>query len=177
MDNFQFTYITNINKIFVQYKKIAEGAMEQLNDEEISFCPDKESNSIVMIVKHLSGNMLSRWTDFYTSDGEKEWRNRDEEFDPELYTKTQLMELWQKGWNCLFTITEELQPDDLLKIVHIRTEPLTVVDALNRQIAHYSYHVGQVVYLAKHIRSKSWESLSIPNGNSQQFNEQKFIRK
>lgn len=173
MDKVQLTFIVNINKVFAQYKKIGEGAIDQLSDEEINFCPDKESNSVALIVKHLSGNMRSRWTDFYTTDGEKEWRKRDEEFEGNLQNKQQLMEVWQNGWNCLFNITEKLQPHDLLKIVYIRGEALTVIDAINRQIAHYSYHVGQLVFLSKHIRSTSWKSLSIPKGQSKQYNDQK----
>jgi hypothetical protein len=174
MDKTQLTYINSINKLFKQYKKIGEGAIEQLNDEEINFCPDKESNSVALVVKHLSGNMLSRWTDFFTSDGEKEWRKRDDEFEGIIQNKKQLLEVWEKGWNCLFNVIDNLQPDDLLKTVHIRREPHTVIDAANRQIAHYSYHVGQIVYLAKHIRSTGWKSLSIPKGQSASFNKKKF---
>ncbi|MBL7891905.1 MAG: DUF1572 family protein [Bacteroidia bacterium] len=177
MDSIQHIYIANINRIFAQYKKIGEGAIEQINNEEINFCPDKESNSIALIVKHLSGNMLSRWTDFFLSDGEKEWRKRDTEFEGTFRDKKQLIEVWTKGWNCLFNVTEKLKPEDLLKTVSIRGEELTVLDAINRQIAHYSYHVGQMVYLSKHIRSSNWKSLSIPKGQSNQYNNQKTKQK
>lgn len=177
MDSLQHTYIANINRIFAQYKKIGEGAIEQISNEEINFCPDKESNSIALMVKHLSGNMLSRWTDFFLSDGEKEWRKRDDEFEGTFQDKKQLIEVWIKGWDCLFNVTEKLKPEDLLKTVSIRGEKLTVLDAINRQIAHYSYHVGQMVYLSKHIRSSNWKSLSIPKGQSNQYNNQKTKQK
>lgn len=162
-------YITSINGIFKQYKTLAEKALDQVGDEELNFAPDAESNSIALIVKHLSGNMLSRWTDFYTSDGEKEWRDRDSEFEGKIENKKHLLEVWEKGWACLFQITEKLKPEDLLKTVYIRREPHTVIDAVNRQIAHYSYHIGQLIYLAKNIRSSGWKSLTIPKGESNKY--------
>lgn len=164
-------FITSINKIFLQYKTLAEKSFEQLTDNEINYIPASESNSISLIVKHMSGNMLSRWTDFYTTDGEKDWRNRDEEFEGKYLSKAALLSDWEKGWECLFNITQQLTSNDLSKTVFIRKEPHTVMDAVNRQIAHYSYHVGQIVYLAKLIKQDNWNSLSIPKGKSKEFND------
>lgn len=164
-------YISSINKIFLQYKTLAEKSFEQLTDNEINYIPAAESNSISLIVKHMHGNMLSRWSDFYTTDGEKDWRNRDEEFEGTYSSKAALLSDWEKGWECLFNITQKLTPNDLSKTVLIRKEPHTVMDAVNRQVAHYSYHVGQIVYLAKLIKQDNWNSLSIPKGKSKEFNE------
>jgi hypothetical protein len=152
-------------------KKLGERAMAQLTDEELLRAPDEESNSVAVIVKHLAGNMRSRWTDFLTSDGEKPDRNRDSEFvaDTEL-TRAELLERWERGWGLLFAALEPLRGDDLLRTVMIRGEPHSVVQAINRQLTHYASHVGQIVYLAKHLKSKDWKSLSVPRGQSDQFN-------
>ena len=153
-------------------KKLGERAIAQLSDEELARAPDEESNSVAVIVKHLAGNMRSRWTDFLTSDGEKPDRHRDTEFEPDGgLTRAQLLERWERGWGQLFAALEPLQGDDLLRTVMIRGEPHSVLQAINRQLTHYASHVGQIVYLAKHWKSKDWKSLSVPRGQSEQFNQ------
>lgn len=164
-------YLDTTKKVFLQYKKQAEGAMAQLTDEQISWAPSEESNSIAVIVKHLWGNMLSRWTDFLTTDGEKEWRDRDAEFEAhDIKTRVQLMEKWEEGWKCMMNTLDNLKPEDLSRIVKIRAEDHTVMEALQRQIAHYASHIGQIIYLAKAQKNNNWKSLSIPKGMSKQFN-------
>ncbi|MBL7725719.1 MAG: DUF1572 family protein [Chitinophagaceae bacterium] len=158
------------------YKDLGDKTFEQLNEWDFHYQPNDESNSIAVIIQHMAGNMLSRWTNFLTEDGEKEWRKRDEEFEIHTYTKQQLLELWEKGWTCFFDALESLKKKDLKKTVHIRKEPLTVIDAINRQLAHYPYHVGQIIFLAKIIKNKSWKNLSIPRGDSQQYNNAADIK-
>ena len=152
------------------YKDLGDKTFEQLNEWDFHYQPNDESNSIAVIIQHMAGNMLSRWTNFLTEDGEKEWRQRDDEFEVHTYNKQQLLELWEKGWACFFTAVEALKKKDLKKTVTIRNEPLTVIDAINRQLAHYPYHVGQLIFLAKIIKNKSWTNLSIPKGDSQVYN-------
>jgi hypothetical protein len=135
------------------------------------FHPNDESNSIAVIIQHLHGNMLSRWTNFLTEDGEKEWRNRDDEFEVHSFTKQQLLEKWEQGWKVFLDTLNFLKEDDLNKTITIRTQPLTVVDAINRQLAHYSYHVGQIVYLGRWIKAGEWKNLSVPKKGSKEFNE------
>ena len=144
------------------YKSLAEKTFEQVSDEDLNYQFNGESNSIAMIVQHMVGNMLSRWTNFLTEDGEKSWRQRDEEFVVHNYNKQQLTELWEKGWNCFLGTMNELTAEDLLKTIFIRKEPLTVTDAINRQLAHYAYHVGQIVFIGKMLKNEEWKSLSIP---------------
>lgn len=163
-------YLTNIRKLFRQYKELGEKAMAQVNGEQMHWKPEENSNSISIIVKHLAGNMRSRWTDFLTSDGEKKWRKRDAEFEDTVNNKDDLLKTWEEGWQCLFEAIDSLSENDLKKTVFIREEPLPVPDAINRQIAHYSYHIGQIVYIAKMISSYEWKSLSIPKGKSEEFN-------
>jgi Protein of unknown function (DUF1572) len=158
-------------RIFKQYKTLADKAIEQIDEGGLYWKPEPESNSIANIMKHMSGNMLSRWSDFLTSDGEKEWRNRDSEFEDNKGPVTDVFDDWEKGWNCLFEALEPLTNNDLGKIVYIRNEPHSVMEAINRQIAHYAYHVGQIVYLAKAIKSTQWQTLSIAKGQSQAFND------
>jgi Protein of unknown function (DUF1572) len=164
-------YLDNVLAILWDYKRLAEKAFEQLKDEEFFLALDEESNSIGVIIKHMSGNMLSRWTDFLTSDGEKPDRNRDAEFvlTPET-SREALMKQWDRGWSCVFSAIEPLQPEDLGKKVFIRGEEHTVVQAINRQLTHYAYHTGQIVFLAKHLRSAEWKWLSIPRNRSAEFN-------
>jgi len=152
-------------------KKLADKAIAQLKDEEFFVTLDKESNSIAVIMKHMAGNMFSRWTDFLNSDGEKPNRNRDMEFviEPQT-TKDEVIDYWERGWKCVFEALEPLRPEDLEKTVKIRGEEHTIVEAINRQMMHYSYHVGQIVFLAKHFRSTEWTSLSIPRNRSAEFN-------
>ena len=158
------------------YKDLGEKTFEQLEEKDLHFQASSESNSIAVIVQHIAGNMLSRWTNFLTEDGEKEWRQRDDEFEIHHYTRQQIIDLWQKGWDCFFQALESLTDDDLLKIIYIRQEPLTVIDAINRQLAHYPYHVGQIVFIGKIIRNENWESLSILKGHSQVYNKSNEIK-
>ena len=152
------------------YKELGDKTFEQLTEIDLHFRPNAESNSIAIIIQHVTGNMLSRWTDFLTSDGEKECRNRDAEFEEQNLPKQQLVALWQKGWDCCLNTLNSLTEDDLMKTIYIRSEGLLVVDAINRQLAHYPYHVGQVIYLAKIIKNDGWQNLSIAKGNSEQYN-------
>lgn len=170
-------YLTDMRKLFGYYKSLGEKAMAQVSDDQLNWKPDPESNSISLIAKHLSGNMLSRWTDFLTTDGEKEWRHRDQEFEGEFPTRTQLMEQWARGWKCLFDALEPLTEADLQKTVLIRTEPHSVMMAINRQLGHYACHVGQIVYIAKSLKSAQWQSLSVPRGGSAALNAQKSATK
>ena len=153
------------------YKKLAEKAIAQVNDEEFFVTLDEESNSVAVIMKHMAGNMFSRWTDFLTSDGEKPNRNRDMEFviEPQT-TKDDVIDYWERGWKRVFEALEPLRPEDFEKKVMIRGEEHTIVQAINRQLMHYAYHVGQIVFLAKHFRSAEWKSLSIPRNRSAEFN-------
>ena len=153
--------------------------MNQLEPEQLFVSVNDNTNSIANIIKHLSGNMISRWTDFLTSDGEKEWRNRDSEFDDSHFhgnDKAELMEIWDKGWDCFFNTINSLQPNDFDKIIYIRNEGQTVVDAINRQLAHYPYHIGQIVYYAKMLKKGEWDSLSIPKNKSKSYNDVKFSK-
>jgi hypothetical protein len=164
-------YLDDAVANFRGYKKLAERSFEQVDDEEFFRALDEESNSIAVIIKHMVGNMLSRWTDFLTTDGEKPDRNRDMEFviTPGT-TKGEMLKRWETGWQCVFDAVEALQPEDLMKTVLIRGEGHTVVKAINRQMTHYGYHIGQIVFLAKHFRSAEWKSLSIPRNRSAEFN-------
>lgn len=170
----QNSHLTSSQKLFAYYKKLGEEAMEQVSEEKLFFQPTEESNSIAIIVQHLAGNMLSRWTDFLKTDGEKEWRNRDAEFETVIKTKEELIDFWNKGWQCLFDAINPLTTEDLNRIIYIRNEGHTVMEAINRQLAHYPYHVGQMVFLAKMLADNEWKSLSIPKNNSQAYNQEKF---
>ena len=156
---------------FRNYKKLAERAIEQVSDEEFFAAIDEEANSIAVIVKHIAGNLRSRWSDFLTSDGEKPDRNRDTEFELLDDTRESLMKFWEDGWQTLFDAIEPLTPDDFSRTITIRGEPHTVVEAINRQLTHYSYHIGQIVLLAKHFRSSEWKTLSVPKNRSAEFNK------
>jgi hypothetical protein len=164
-------YLEDALSSFRAYKKLAEKAVDQLQDAEYFAMLDEESNSVAVIMKHLAGNMLSRWTDFLHSDGEKPDRNRDLEFviDPQT-SRADLMAYWQRGWQCLFAALEPLRPEDFDKKVLIRGEEHTIIQAIDRQMTHYAYHVGQIVFLAKHFRATDWKSLSIPRNRSAEFN-------
>jgi hypothetical protein len=169
---FSTSYITDAIDVFQYYKKLGERAMAQCPDDALFAMPDAQSNSIAIIVKHLSGNMRSRWTDFLTSDGEKSDRDRDAEFEAPPATRPELLELWERGWKLLFGALEPLGDGDLTRTVSIRTEPHSVMQAINRQVAHYSYHVGQIVCLARHFAGDKWQSLTIPKRKSAEFNRQ-----
>jgi len=171
--------MSSVGNIFLQtsvkrlgyYKELGDKIFSTLTEADFHYQPNEESNSIALIIQHLSGNMISRWTNFLTSDGEKEWRNRDQEFETIGNSKEQLLLMWEKGWEVCLGAIKALVEDDLLKTIYIRNEGLMVVDAINRQLAHYPYHVGQIIYVAKIIKNEKWESLSIPRNKSQQFND------
>jgi len=164
-------YLEDALRTFRNYKTLAERALAQISDEDFFRTIDEESNSIAINIKHMAGNMLSRWTDFLTTDGEKPERNRDMEFVmlPET-TKEEMLTYWEKGWKVTLEAIESLRPDDLMRTIAIRGQDHTVVQAINRQMAHYAYHVGQIVYLAKHFKSSEWKSLSVPKNKSAELN-------
>ena len=168
---FSTSYIEDSLSLFRYYKKLAEGAIEQISDEQLFAALEEEMNSIAIIVKHMAGNMRSRWTDFLTSDGEKPDRNRDSEFVAPPQTRKELMSIWNQGWERVFQALEPLSDLDLEQKVLIRNEPHSVMQAINRQIAHYSYHCGQIVFLAKHFKGSNWKSLTVPRNKSAEFNQ------
>lgn len=163
-------------KLFRYYKGLGEKAIAQLSDEQVLQKPNDASNSIALIVHHLSGNMISRFTEFLTSDGEKPWRDREAEFTEAYPNKAVMMEAWEKGWNCLLGTVEGLRAEDLSRIVYIRNEGQTVMEAVQRQLAHYSSHIGQILYQAKNLKGHGFQSLSIPKGGSADFNKNKFAQ-
>lgn len=164
-------YLSDAIGSFRNYKKMAERAMEQVSDEEFFELIDAEANSVAVIVKHIAGNLHSRWTDFLTTDGEKETRRRDTEFELIDDTREGLLLFWETGWQTLFDAIGPLGPEDLARTITIRDEPHTVVEAINRQMTHYAYHTGQIVLLAKHFRSAGWQTLSVPKNRSAEFNK------
>lgn len=172
----QDNYLESIRKQFNYYKMLGEKTFDQLNDEELFWQYNPESNSIAIMVNHISGNMLSRWTDFLSSDGEKEWRNRDAEFEDLIKTREELIEKWNKGWDCLFEALASINTNNFDQLVYIRNMGHTIVEAINRQFAHYSYHIGQIVYLGRMIKGADWQSLSIPKGDSAAYNADKFSK-
>lgn len=170
----QENFLESSKKFFRYYKSLGEKAIEQLSDAQVLQRPNASSNSIALIVHHLSGNMLSRFTDFLTSDGEKPWRNREAEFDEAYPDKKTMMLAWEEGWKCLMDVVEKLKADDLSKIIYIRNEGQTVLEAIQCQLVHYPYHVGQIIYQAKILKGDEFKSLSIPKGSSGDFNRDKF---
>ncbi|HEY4208892.1 MAG TPA: DUF1572 family protein, partial [Puia sp.] len=164
-------FLESAIKRVATYKLLGDYTFRQLEEKDFYFSPNEQSNSLAVIIKHLSGNMISRWTNFLTEDGEKSGRNRETEFTlDEHYTRDQLLEQWEMGWDCFLGTLRSLTEDDLLRTIYIRHEPLLAIDAINRQLAHYPHHIGQIVYLGKMIKGKDWQSLSIPKGGSEQFN-------
>lgn len=174
MSSVNKNFLESTIKLFSYYKSLGEKTFDQLNDEDIQRKPNEISNSIAIIVHHLSGNMLSRWTDFLTTDGEKPWRDRDAEFSESYPDKKAMMEAWEKGWKCLLDALNGVSENDLDKIVYIRNEGQTVIEVVQRQLAHYATHVGQIMMLGKWIKGNEWKSLSIPLGESKSFNADKF---
>lgn len=170
MDNFLATCI----KQFQYYKSLGDKTLAQLSTEQLFWQPKDSSNSIALIVKHLGGNMLSRWTDFLTTDGEKQNRNRDQEFENSWVDRDELITYWNAGWSCLFQAIESLEEEDLAKIIYIRNQGHTVMEAILRQLAHYPYHIGQMLYIGKICLDDKWTSLSIPKGSSASYNREKF---
>jgi hypothetical protein len=172
-----YNYLASAKKQFEYYKMLGEKTFQQLNDEQLFLQLNAESNSIATIVKHLKGNMLSRWTDFLTTDGEKEWRQRDTEFENEITNRDDLLKSWNEGWQCLFNALNRITEAQLTDQIFIRNEAHTIIEAINRQLAHYPYHVGQIVFLGKFFTNNDWLSLSIPKGNSKQYNDKKMAEK
>lgn len=171
----QANFLESAKRQFNYYKKLGDQAMAQLiREEDFFWQPNAESNSIATIVKHLWGNMLSRWTDFLTTDGEKSWRNRDSEFENEWKTRDEVLAKWNEGWACLFAALDSLTADQLETIVYIRNEGHTVLEAINRQLAHYPYHIGQMVFLAKWLKGEDFQTLSIARNKSSAYNSEKF---
>jgi hypothetical protein len=168
---FTTSFLKDSLAIFRYYKRLAERALEQVNDADLFAVLDAETNSIAIIVKHMAGNMRSRWTDFLTTDGEKPDRNRDSEFEAPPQTRTEVLALWEQGWACLFATLEPLIDADLTRTVFIRGEAHSVMQAINRQVAHYQYHIGQIVLLARHFAGDRWQSLTIPRNRSAEFNQ------
>jgi hypothetical protein len=168
------SFLTGAKKLFQYYKGLGEKAIEQLDDKDINWRPNEGSNSIALIVHHLSGNMLSRFTDFLTTDGEKSWRNREAEFEVGYISKQEMMDAWEKGWSKVFEAIDSVTDGDLEKIIYIRNEGQSVMDAFQRQLAHYPHHVGQILYIAKAIKGNDFKSLSIPKGGTAAYNKEKF---
>lgn len=168
-------YLDSVIKQFGYYKLLGEKTFGQIPDEKLFWQYNDESNSVATIVKHLWGNMLSRWTDFLTTDGEKEWRDRDAEFDNDILSREDLLSKWNEGWKVLLDTLRSLREEDLDKTIYIRNQGHTVMEAINRQLAHYPYHIGQIVFIGKMCAEK-WDSLSIPRGSSKSFNAEKFAR-
>lgn len=170
------SYLTGIIKQFEYYKSLGDKTINQLSFEETQWQCNEASNSVAIITKHIAGNMLSRWTNFLTEDGEKEWRHRDDEFIDSFDSKEDIIAAWESGWLCLFNAINPLKKEDLEHIIYIRNQGHTVTEAINRQLAHYSYHIGQMVFLGKLIKGDNWQSLSIPKGDSSKYNVDKFSK-
>ncbi|MCB0630231.1 MAG: DUF1572 family protein [Saprospiraceae bacterium] len=174
MDNHPTNYLESIRKQFTYYKKLGDRTFAQLEDQDLFRQYHPDSNSIAIIVKHLWGNMLSRWTDFLTADGEKEWRQRDAEFEADIADRTEMLEKWEAGWACVFEALDGINADNFDTLVYIRNMGHSITEALNRQLAHYAYHVGQIVFIGHMIKGEDWQSLSIPKGGSKAYNAGKF---
>ena len=169
-------YLNSIKNQFEYYKSVGEKTFAQLDEKDFFWQFNKESNSIAIVVNHLSGNMKSRWTDFLTFDGEKEWRNRDLEFESVIKTKEQLFSKWNDGWKCLFDALNSANIETFDTEIFIRNQSHSILEAINRQFAHYSYHIGQIAYIGRMIKGSEWKSLTIPKGNSSDFNKEKFSK-
>ena len=169
-------YLESVKKQFLYYKILGEKTFSQLSDEQLFIQVNSESNSIAIIVKHLWGNMLSRWTDFLTSDGEKEWRKRETEFENDISSRRELLQRWEEGWSCLFKALNSISDKDLSKVIYIRNQGHTILEAINRQLSHYPSHVGQIIFLGKMLCDKNWSSISIAKGSSDEYNKEKFSK-
>lgn len=172
----QNEYLNSVKKQFEYYKSVGEKTFDQLDEKNLFWQFNGESNSIAIIVNHLWGNMKSRWTNFLSTDGEKEWRNRDLEFESVIKTKVELLEKWYDGWNCLFNTLDSINKENFETKVYIRNQEHSIIDAINRQLAHYAYHIGQILYIGKMIKGREWKSLTIPKGQSNEFNKEKFSK-
>lgn len=167
-------YLISVKKLFLYYKALGEKAIGQVDESQLFHQSNEDSNSIATIIEHLAGNMLSRWIDPLTTDGEKPWRNRDEEFVNKIISKDQLLEKWQQGWTCFFHALDSFSDLDLNTIIYIRNEGQSLMEAINRQLAHYPYHIGQIIYIAKELKTTAWNTLSIARNQSTQYNSDKF---
>jgi hypothetical protein len=176
MNTFQSDFLQTAIRRLKYYKELGDKTLEQLGVKDFHYQFNEESNSIAIIIQHMAGNMLSRWTNFLKEDGEKTWRQRDEEFAVHEYSREQLMGLWEKGWKCFLDTLASLKEEDLLKTVTIRQESLTVTDAINRQLAHYPYHIGQIAFIGRMLKGPEWKSLSIPKGGSANYNKSDAIK-
>lgn len=172
----KIAYLNSIKKQFEYYKSVGEKTFDQLSENDLFWKYNEESNSISVIVNHLSGNMKSRWTDFLTSDGEKEWRNRDVEFESVIKSKDEMLEKWNDGWECLFDALDSINQENFDTKIYIRNQEHSIIEAINRQLAHYSYHIGQIVFVGRMIKGSEWKSLTIPKGKSEEFNNKKRIK-
>jgi len=172
MDTIAASFLQTAIKRFYACKDLADKTFAQLQPADFFWQPNESSNSLAIIIQHMSGNMISRWTNFLTEDGEKPWRSRDKEFTLQFTEENALLQAWEQGWRCLFDALSALTEDDLLKTIYIRTEGQSVIDAIHRQLAHYGYHVGQIVYLGRLIKNESWQTLSIAKGQSEAYNQQ-----
>ncbi|MFM2213808.1 MAG: hypothetical protein RL427_1071 [Bacteroidota bacterium] len=170
------TYLESLKQQFLYYKTLGEKAIAQVAPEQLFVAVNENTNSIAVIIKHLSGNMRSRWTDFLTTDGEKEWRDRDAEFEVLSLSKEELMMEWDEGWHCFFDALNSIEEHQLDTVIYIRNEGHTILEALNRQLAHYPYHIGQIVFYSKQLKQSEWTSLSIPKNNSNRYNNEKFAK-
>lgn len=169
-------YLESAIKQFQYYRQLGDRTFEQVEDEQLFWAPNAQSNSIAVIVGHMQGNMLSRWTNFLTEDGEKSWRTRDAEFEARIADRQELLRCWNQGWDCVFEAIEELTDQDMGRIIYIRNQGHTVAEAINRQLCHYAYHVGQITYLGRMQLGERWSSLSIPKGASKAYNAEKFSK-
>jgi len=168
-------YLESARKQFEYYKMLAEKTFDQVDEEKLFWRPNEKSNSIAIIVNHIAGNMLSRWTDFLTTDGEKDFRNRDQEFEDVLKTKSEMLKKWEEAWSIVFEALSQVNEDNFCQLVYIRNKGHSIMEAINRQLCHYAYHIGQVVFLGK-VVATNWHSLSIPKGNSQTYNNTQFSK-
>ena len=169
-------YLNSAKQQFRYYKQLGDKTIEQLTDSEIFLQVNENSNSVAIVIKHLWGNMMSRWTDFLTSDGEKDWRERDQEFEIITENKADLLHKWEEGWDCLFNALDQINSSNIKTVVYIRNQGHSITEAINRQMMHYAYHIGQLVFIGKMIRGKEWTSLSIPKGASKDYNLNKFSK-
>ncbi|AOW20009.1 DUF1572 family protein [Urechidicola croceus] len=169
-------YLNSVKRQFEYYKSLGDKTFQQLNENDIHWQFNSESNSIAIIVKHIVGNMLSRWTNFRTEDGEKTWRHRDTEFENTYKTKLEMLQAWEKGWKCLFDAILPLENDDLNELVYIRNQGHSIDEAINRQLCHYPYHIGQIVYIGKMLKDEKWKTLSIAKNKSSDYNKDKFSK-
>lgn len=176
MENNITNYLESVRKQFVYYKTLGDKTLSILSDNDIHYTYNDASNSIAIIVKHISGNMLSRWTNFLTEDGEKPWRNRDAEFEENYADKAEMLVDWEKGWACLFNALDQINEANFNDLVYIRNQGHTITEAINRQLAHYPYHIGQLVFLGKMLKDTDWVSLSIPKNQSTTYNQDKFAQ-